>query len=217
MTFSIVVPVYNAERYLAACAASVTAQTEPDWELILVDDGSAGECARLCDGLADTDERIRALHKENGGPLLARLSGIAEAKGDYVLFLDADDALRPACLRTLRDAVVRHGSPDMLIYSFDYEDPDGAVTPAPKLFSGERAFSGEEKRALYEQFLAGTLLNNVWTKAVKRAVFSREAPDYAPFASLRCAEDRLLSMVWTSNAASVVYLPERLYRYRRFP
>ena len=217
MKFSIVVPVFNAEKYLSGCVSCVAAQTEPGFELILVDDGSDAPCAAACDALQKTDGRVRVLHTDNQGPLAARLRGIAEAKGDYVLFLDADDAMEPTCLQTLDDAIRRYASPDMLIFSFRYEDPDGAVTPAALLFGEERVFEEKGKRELCGLFFTGTLLNNVWTKAVKREVFSRRTPDLAPFAFLRCAEDRLLSMAWVANAADIVFLPERLYRYRRFP
>ncbi len=217
MRFSIIVPVYNAEKYLKESVGSVLSQAPEDWELILVDDGSAASCAVLCDEIAASDERIRVIHRENGGQLTARLDGAAAAKGDYCLFMDADDLLTPDCLQTLDDAIKRNNGPDMLIWSFCYVDPDGTKRPAAPLYAEESLFTEENKKELYDLFLTGTGLNNVWTKAVKREVFSGEYPDYAPFARLRVAEDRLLCMGLVTNARRIVYLPQRLYLYRLFP
>ena len=89
--FSIIVPVYNVEQYLAECVESVLAQTFTDWEMILVDDGSPDNCPRLCDEWAGKDARIKVVHKKNGGASSARNVGIRESGGEYILFLDSDD------------------------------------------------------------------------------------------------------------------------------
>lgn len=89
--FSIVVPVYNVEDYLDECVHSVINQSYKDWELILVDDGSPDNCPQLCDEYASRDNRIKVIHKENGGLSSARNTGLDYANGDYVLFLDSDD------------------------------------------------------------------------------------------------------------------------------
>lgn len=91
MTFSIIVPIYNVERYLKQCVESVLAQTYTDFELILVDDGSPDACPAICDRMAENDNRIRVIHKPNGGLSDARNAGLDNAKGDYIIFLDSDD------------------------------------------------------------------------------------------------------------------------------
>ena len=217
MTFSIIVPVYNTEKYLPACVESVLRQEDPDYELILVDDGSDAPCAKLCGDLASNSPQIRLLRQENAGQLFARINGVAAAKGAYCLFLDADDLLEPTCLKTLKEAVVKHREPDMLVYSYLRVEANGEQLPGPLLFSEEREFSGDSLRDFSAMFLTSTALNNVWTKAVKREVFSGEFPDYRPFAKLRVSEDRLFSMGLVSNAERIVYLPKPLYRYRIFP
>lgn len=98
---SILVPVYKVEKYLSRCIESVLAQDFTDWELILVDDGSPDRCPEICDEYVRKDERIRVVHKENGGVSLARLTAFNEARGKYVVFLDSDDWLMPNALSLL--------------------------------------------------------------------------------------------------------------------
>lgn len=88
---SVVVPVYNTEKYLKQCIDSITSQTLEEIEIIIVDDGSMEECASLCDELANGDERIKVIHKENEGQGLARNCGIQAANGEYIGFVDSDD------------------------------------------------------------------------------------------------------------------------------
>ncbi len=92
---SIIVPVYNAEKYLAACIHSIREQTLQEWELILVDDGSKDESGEVCDGCAALDSRIRVVHKTNEGVSAARNTGLRLARGEYVGFVDADDTILP--------------------------------------------------------------------------------------------------------------------------
>ena len=91
MKFSVIVPVYNAEKYLEKCILSVIHQSYDNWELILVDDGSKDGSPRIVDEYADKDNRIIAIHQQNAGPGIARNNGIKRATGDYVVFLDSDD------------------------------------------------------------------------------------------------------------------------------
>lgn len=91
--FSIIIPVYKVEKYLSKCVESVLSQSFYDWETILVDDGSSDNCPALCDDYAKKDNRIKVIHKQNGGLSDARNAGIDAASGKYVLFLDSDDYL----------------------------------------------------------------------------------------------------------------------------
>ena len=88
---SVIVPVYNVEKYLDRCVESIVNQTYKNLEIILVDDGSSDNCPQLCDEWTQRDERIKAVHKQNGGLADARNAGLEIAAGDYVGFIDADD------------------------------------------------------------------------------------------------------------------------------
>ena len=98
---SVIVPVYNAKNFLNRCVASICQQTYKDLEIILVDDGSTDGSGMLCDVLASGDERIRVVHKQNGGQQDARSAGIRIAQGEYIAFVDADDFIAPTMYEDL--------------------------------------------------------------------------------------------------------------------
>lgn len=100
---SIIIPVYNSEKYLRACLDSVLDQTFTDFELILVDDGSPDRCGGICDEYADKDERVRVCHIENSGSSAARNYGIDRARGKYLGFIDSDDYIDKDMYRVLYD------------------------------------------------------------------------------------------------------------------
>ena len=91
MYFSVIVPVYNVEKYLSECIDSILCQTFTDFELILVDDGSKDKSGEICDQYAQKDSRIKVIHKENGGLSDARNFGTAASNGKYIVYLDSDD------------------------------------------------------------------------------------------------------------------------------
>ena len=105
---SIIVPVYNVEPYLEFCVESLRAQTLKDIEIILVDDGSSDRSGEICDRLGKQDQRIRVLHKSNGGLSSARNAGIAVAKGDYIGFVDSDDWVESDMYAYLFNLITKH-------------------------------------------------------------------------------------------------------------
>ncbi len=107
---SIVVPVYNTEKYIKRCMDSIMNQTLKDIEIIIVDDGSKEACAVLCDEISKTDLRIKVIHKENGGLGFARNSGIEAATGEYIGFVDSDDYIEPIMYETLYNAAKKYNA-----------------------------------------------------------------------------------------------------------
>ena len=105
-TVSVVVPVWGAERTLDRCVQSILGQRLRTGTLacVLVDDGSPDRCGAMCDEYARRDARVRVLHKEDGGVSSARNAGLRASEGEYVVFLDSDDALRPGALQAALDA-----------------------------------------------------------------------------------------------------------------
>lgn len=123
---TIVVPVYNVAATLERCVESIVSQSFTDWEMILVDDGSPDESGVLADRLAAADERIRVVHKTNGGLSDARNRGIIEARGEYITFVDSDDLIAPGTYAPLMQQLQMHSEVDVLEYSLRAVDGNGA-------------------------------------------------------------------------------------------
>lgn len=121
--FSIIVPVYRVEAYLDECIHSVLTQDFPDFELILVDDGSPDRCPEMCDSYAQKDKRIHIIHQKNGGLAAARNSGLKQAVGDYILFLDSDDFWNSSTLLSeLNDKISKSRQKNIILFScIDWE------------------------------------------------------------------------------------------------
>lgn len=120
---SILTPVYNAAATLRACVQSVLAQDYHQWELVLVNDGSTDESGKICDDFCLADARIRVIHQANAGVSAARNAALNAAKGEYILFLDSDDALQPGALRTVMNT--QRSCPDCwLIWRYTLGSPE---------------------------------------------------------------------------------------------
>ncbi len=118
--FSVIVPIYKVEKYLCGSINSVLAQNFTDFEMILVNDGSPDNCPQICDEYAVKDSRVFVIHQENGGASIARNAGLLVAKGDYIVFLDADDEMQPFALHNLAEKLKEHKNPDLLIVNFSH-------------------------------------------------------------------------------------------------
>ncbi len=214
MKFSIIVPVYNAEKYLSECIDSVLEQTYDNFEIVLINDGSVDGSAELCDLLHNQyPEKIKAVHQKNKGQLMTRYCGAKEASGDYCVFLDSDDSLDSRCLEVLNETINKNSCPDTIIYSFFYEK-DGKRKKADFPFSDGAVFSGENKTDLCGAFLEKSTLNNVWTKAVKREILLQDNVGFENYMMLRCSEDRLQVMEFITNSERIVCIDKPLYNYK---
>lgn len=122
--FSIVLPIYNVEKYLNRCIDSILKQGFDDYEIILVDDGSKDSCGQLCDEWSVRNKKIRTIHKENAGLGYARNTGLNAAQGEYILFLDSDDYIRPGMLSKVHNAVCENDV-DAVFFGFERIDKNG--------------------------------------------------------------------------------------------
>lgn len=107
---TVIVPIYNVEKYLKKCIYSILNQTYDKLEIILVDDGSPDKCGKICDELKKSDDRIKVIHKKNGGLSSARNAGIDIAKGEYIGFVDSDDTIEPFMYEKLLSSIIENGT-----------------------------------------------------------------------------------------------------------
>lgn len=124
--FSIIVPIYNVEPYVSMTLRSLQSQTFTDFEVIAVDDGSTDGSGAVLDYYAASDSRIRVIRQKNSGVSAARNAGLENARGEWVMFVDGDDALRCDALQLLSDCILRHPSVDMIGFGYDKID---TITP----------------------------------------------------------------------------------------
>lgn len=223
MLFSICIPVYNTAKYLDECLQSVLRQTEKDYEIVLVDDGSTDDSGWICDRYAAEYPNIRVIHKENEGLMMTRRRGFREAKGDYFLCLDSDDAFYSVDALEKVKRMIEEKNADLVIfeYLYAYEKSAGRPDKIISLFSHPNGyiFEGETKKELYNKLLLGKDLNPIWIKAVSRSVLDLDT-DYSPWKEELVGsqgEDLFQTLPILDHAKRVAYLKEPLYFYRWNP
>ena len=213
MKFSIIVPVYNGEKYIDSCVQCALKQSYKDYELVLIDDGSTDNSGAMCDALAQKyPNKIKVIHHENKGQLYSRCRGIESSVGDYCIFLDADDDLSENCLEVLNNTIGKYDNPDVVIYSFFYVT-NGKKEKAVFPFADGEIFTPDNKKSLYERFFYTSSLNMMWTKAVRRDVARLDTESLGELTRLRSAEDRYHSMNVLTKAEKIVCIDEPMYYY----
>lgn len=214
MKFSIIVPIYNVEKYIKQCVESVLSQTYSDFELILVDDGSPDNCGNICDKYAKQDSRIKVIHKLNGGLVSARQAGTELATGDYIACLDGDDYLSPIYCEKIASIVSQY-SPDIVMF--------GAVYTTK---GDEKYVYPQEKEGFYnkkniEKFFSYLIEDNkgkyfspsIWNKVYKRTLYSKL--QLCVDKKINIGEDHCLTKPCLYKANSLYVLKECLYYYRQ--
>lgn len=140
---SVVVPIYNVEKYLERCVKSVINQTYTNLEIILVDDGSPDNCPELCEKWAKKDLRIKVVHKKNAGLGMARNTGIENATGEYICFFDSDDYVSQDTVERAYSMVIKHNA-DLVLYGFCEVAVDGSIKKAVIPQTSKEFYQGEE-------------------------------------------------------------------------
>ena len=159
---SIIVPVYNVEKYVEECINSVINQTYKNWELLLIDDGSHDTSGEICDMYAQKNERIRVFHKGNGGLSSARNYGLDRIKGEYILFLDSDDFLDKEAVEVLFRYAKKYSSEFVCIGNRMYNDDEKKYVGQAYVFKKEKIMSGED--AFKHMLMRDGLDSNAWGK-----------------------------------------------------
>lgn len=215
MRFSILIPVFNVEKYLAQCLESVLMQDYSDFEVILVNDGSTDQSPLICKNFAERDNRIRYYNKKNEGLLLTRRFSIRHASGEYILFLDSDDFWEPGILSSLnREIVSSHA--DLICYRYRKVTDDGKfISDDIGVFPDRSFFNRESKEAFLIEFVRSSRLNVLWAKCVRHSIIDEDA-DYSLFEDKK-GEDLLQSIALIRNADTILYLDDVFVNYRQTP
>lgn len=209
---SVIVPVYNDEKYLEECANSALKQTYKNIELILVDDGSTDSTPTLCEKLAREDKRVRVLHKENGGVGSSRNAGLAMASGDYVLFIDNDDFIDPDQIEVLykllkkNDADIAIGNYRILVDDIKWM----SCLTVENHFYEKTYTPAEWFKTQYDGDNRGPVFTVPWCKLYKRSLFKNIV--YPVHAKV---EDDLTTWKVYLLADKIAYVNKSLYTHRR--
>ena len=203
---SVIVPVYNVEKYLHRCVDSILAQTFTDFELILVDDGSPDNCGAICDDYAQKDARVHVIHQENQGQAAARNRAVAEANGEWIHFVDSDDMIHPQMLEILYCAAVENHANISMCGAIESEEIPEAFYSTPNRHL--KVWNMDEESM--EDLLAHGEHRYwvVWGKLIKKEIVQR-----LPFAKGRIYEDNAIVCQWLQESGKVADIDDRLYFY----
>ena len=224
-TISIIIPAYNAERFLGKSLDSILAQTYRELEVIVVNDASTDGTAAVIDYYASRDRRVRAVHKTaNEGVSYARNDGLDLATGEYLLFVDSDDWIEPETCQRALDALQMHGA-DLVLWSYVREV--GETSRPKRIFSGDQIF-GETlvREKLYRRMVGcygeelaqpenADALCTIWGKLYRRELIEQNHIRFPDIRKTGTYEDGLFNMEVMAHVKKAVFLDAYFYHYRR--
>lgn len=212
--FSIIIPAYNAEKYIFECIDSLKSQTMQDFEIVIVDDGSKDNTLNVCYEYANKypSMKIKIVHQSNQRQIAARMNGVNHSCGEYCLFVDADDKLVETALEEIKSSIDRYRA-DIIIFNGlrfldDYHTPFW-----PHYKKKETFLSGKDYEEFRYEALTTQRFNNVWNKAIRRKIIL-ESICFTNVSYISIEEDYLMQLPWYDVAQNAVYLPKDLYLYR---
>lgn len=206
---SIIVPVYQVEKYISQCIDSILAQTFTDFELILVDDGSKDNSGKICDEYAEKDKRVKVIHKENGGAAVARNSGMDKASGNYFAFIDGDDYIVPTMLECLYITILESDADIVACnyrYLFENGEKDFSTENKSEVLNGAEIFYNRKNERNYGFWTV------VWNKLYKAETFKN-----VRFHCGKYYEDEFWANDIFQMNIKVVTVSDCLYYYRQHP
>lgn len=201
---SIVVPVYNVEKYLKRCIESLIAQTFNDYEIILVDDGSTDKSGEICDKFSKLYEKITVIHKENGGLSSARNAGIDIATGEYIGFVDSDDWIEPDMYDNLYNVAEKYRL-DMALCGVELDFEDGS---SKIYYSIENFKILNKEEALRDIFVNSLFFEEAWNKIYRRHIF-----DTIRYPDGKIHEDTYIICKILDKCNKIGYIPNISYHY----
>lgn len=208
---SIIVPVYNTEKYLRRCIDSILTQTYQNFELLLIDDGSKDSSGAICDEYARNDERIRVIHRANSGVSVTRNIGIQEAKGDYISFVDSDDYIAVNMIETLVVRANKYYS-DIVMCKYFIEKTGKTSCVSmdyDEVYDGADRVKNGLLYLYYTDYHSG--LYSLWNKLIKKSVYSTNNILFD--SSLKRGEDAWFIFQCLKHCKRVDFIPEAYYYY----
>jgi len=203
---SVVVPVYNAEKYLDTCVQSILGQTYSNLELILINDGSSDRSGEICERYAYENNNVIYKHQSNAGVSAARNVGLETALGDYIVFVDSDDRIKSNMIMSLVEAI-ENNQADLCVCGYDViiDSIIKPITLAAKFVSGKDEIAG-----YFADHFAEAVASSVCCKLYKRSIIQHKFDT-----QLSMGEDLFFNLEYVQQINSVVTISEALYVYDR--
>lgn len=220
MLLSIIIPVYNVEKYIHECLRSLITQDLTDVEIILVDDGSLDNCPAICDEYATNYPNVRVIHKANGGLISARKSGVCSATGKYVTFVDSDDWVEKDSVAKIKEILDEH-SPDVIAFTKHFRAEETKETVIWKESDRKGMFTREALEKIFPSILSTSpfftfgLTPSVCLKVMKRELIEETIADEPE--TIRMGEDLAVTIPCVLKANSVYFCDACMYYYRQNP
>lgn len=211
MLFSVIVPIYNKEKYIKYCIESVINQTCSDWELILIDDGSTDKSKDICNRIVKTDDRIHYFYWDNHGIILSRQKGIELAKGKYILHLDADDYWEFNLLERVKE-IIEQNYCDIILYRHREVYANHIIKETPLISQQDVLLDHTQKDIFLDIIIEGQ--PSLCTKAFKTEIVKKDIHKYDKWKNVKLDEDTLQVMTPICRAESLYILNDILYNYR---
>lgn len=208
---SIITPVYNAEKHLSKMLDSVIKQSYKEWELILVNDGSTDNSAQIIKAYLSKDDRIRFFSQSNAGPSMARNKGVANAKGTYLSFIDADDWITQDYLHKLINPMLNH-STDLVCAGYYEINPQFPLGLKLHDFKKEQFNQNLDKQTYQTNVFKG-VSGVLWAKLFKSQIFIENDIQFHP--ELRLSEDLIAVLEYSFHIQRAYILPDSIYYYNR--
>lgn len=215
---SVIVPIYNVEKYLERCMDTLVNQTLKDIEIIMVDDGSPDNCPKLCDEWAKKDSRIKVVHKKNGGLGDARNAGLDVATGKYVAFVDSDDFVSKEMYENLYNEAVNTGADTVFCGNYQYSK--NKAIEGKRNLKGRNTFEGSSLKDFCLDFIASPIeVKTDWKyeMSVWHGIYSNKLiqKNHIRFRSEReiLSEDIYFNQLYLVHTKKIVYVPEPYYFY----
>ncbi|MBR5974609.1 MAG: glycosyltransferase family 2 protein [Clostridiales bacterium] len=210
--FSVVIPVYNSEKYLDECIRSIFKQTCKDFELVLVDDESKDSSGKICDSWRDNyPDQVTVIHQKNTGVYMAKRNGIRSARGRYIYVMDNDDLIiSEKAFENLKDTINEKGADLVVFNAVDNMETGHLLCHFP--YEDGETFEGSKLLTLYKDYLGTKNLHHIWMMTFSRALFDEEYEYREDFRMLR--DGPMLILPILSRAKKVIYLKESYYYWR---
>ena len=206
---SVIIPIYNTEKYLDACITSIVNQTYSALQIILVDDGSPDKCGIICDTWVKKDNRIQVIHQENAGVSAARNAGLQIARGELISFVDSDDVLP---LNAYEQLLSSWNEKDLTMGGMALMEEDGTSIPCEQIFPPDAYPIEDFIKELFreKQFC---YLGYLWDKLLKRAIIQDNNIRFDP--AIKLNEDRLFLLEYLLHCSSMSFCNAVIYYYRQ--